>query len=119
MRHVYEYDNIRAFYRNLPNDRQNEILFELKQLEGIVLNQITVPDLPDYLINNFILILKYLDKLIADQKMDHEHYLKLKDLIRDDIIALKEHHEFNYGIKRTFGEYMNYVYNVVDFIDSI
>ncbi len=114
----YEYAAVKEYFQSLDHEAKTEILFDLKQLKGLVLDRITVPDLPDYLVNNIELILNYLNHMFVERNLNKLHTFSLKELIRNDILVLNEHDELTYGEKRTFGEYMNYIYNVVDFIEE-
>ncbi len=114
----YEYPNIKGYYNGLENSLQQEITFDLKQLKGLVLDEIIVVDLELFLINNIVLILTHLDKLIANNQHTSSQLIRLKDVIRKDIVVLECNNELSYGSKRVFGEYMNYIYNVVDFMDK-
>ncbi len=118
MERRYEYEAIKEYFNSLNPEDKQAILFDLKQLKGLVLDQITVPDLPHFLVSNLELILNYLNLMFADENINQIHTKSLRKLIRDDVFILNDHDELTYGEKRTFGEYMNYIYNVVDYIEN-
>lgn len=112
-----EYINIKDYFNNLNSEQKTEILYDLKQLKGLVLDEIEIPHMKQYLINNIIMVLNYFDSLLAKDWTEKE-LQNLQLLIKDDIVSIKESDEIIYGEKRTFGEYMNYIYNVIEFILS-
>ncbi len=113
-----EYKFIKDYYKGLTEEEKEEVLFDLKQLRGLVIDEIQIPDMSDYLVMNIILVLNRFDIILEYKPNDmKEQFELLKLIIKDDVVALQNNNEPTYGEKRTFGEYMNYIYNVVDFIE--
>ncbi len=114
------YEHIIEFYGRLKPEKQERIIDMLKELRGLVYDEIMVPELKPELvveIKKILLRIDYIigDEFIAKDEINIERLIDVNHQIAERLTKIYGEH-YQYGTKVTYQHYLNFIFELNNFV---